>query len=101
MTHNCILLTCTNTTVCRDVAKVFNRRKSSNDRWVLGRKAHSSVPDGTLYLGGSGGMPPQEILKMRTLGDAFSLILGAKSRGFRTDFYQVTGNKVMMNCSLD
>ena len=46
-------------------------------------------------------MPPQEISKMRTLGDAFSLILGAKSRAFRTDFYQVTGNKVMMNCSLD
>ena len=38
---------------------------------------------------------------MRTLGDAFSLILGAKSSAFRTDFYQVTGNKVMMNCSLD
>ena len=45
--------------------------------------------------------PPREILKMRTLGDAFSLILGAKSRAFRTDVYQVTGNKVMMNCSLD
>ena len=43
----------------------------------------------------------REILKMRTLGDAFSLILVAKSRAFRTDFYQVTGNKVMMNCSLD
>ena len=51
--------------------------------------------------GGSGGMPPQEILKMRTLGDAFSLILVAKSRAFRTDVYQGTGNKVMMNCSLD
>ena len=47
------------------------------------------------------GQPPREILKMRTLGDAFSLILGAKSRAFRTDVYQVTGNKVMMNCSLD
>ena len=46
-------------------------------------------------------MPPREILKMRTLGDAFSLILGAKSRAFRTEVYQVTGNKVMMNCSLD
>ena len=44
---------------------------------------------------------PREILKMCTLGDAFSLILGAKSRAFRTDFYQVAGNKVMMNCSLD
>ena len=40
-------------------------------------------------------MPPREIFKMRTLGDAFSLILGAKSRAFRTDVYQVTGNKVM------
>ena len=47
------------------------------------------------------GHAPREILKMRTLGDAFFLILGAKSRAFRTDFYQVTGNKVMMNCSLD
>ena len=47
------------------------------------------------------GHAPQEILKMRTLGDAFSLIWGAKSRAFRTDVYQVTGNKVMMNCSLD
>ena len=28
----------------RDVAKVFNRRKSSNDRRVFGPKAHSSVP---------------------------------------------------------
>ena len=46
-------------------------------------------------------MPPWEILKMRTLRDAFSLILGAKARAFRTDFYQVTGNKVMMNYSLD
>ena len=54
----------------RDVAKVFNRRKSSNDRRVFGPKAHSS-------------------------GDAFSLIWGAKSRAFRTDVYQVTGNKVM------
>ena len=25
----------------------------------------------------------------------------AKSRAFRTDFYQVTGNKVMMNWSVD
>ena len=47
------------------------------------------------------GHAPQEILKIRTLGDAFSLILGAKSRAFRTDFYQVTGNKVMMNWSVD
>ena len=38
---------------------------------------------------------------MHTRGDAFSLILGAKSRAFRTDFYQVTGNKVMMNWSVD
>ena len=47
------------------------------------------------------GHAPREVLKMRALGDAFSLILGAKSRAFRTDVYQVTGNKVMMNCSLD
>ena len=46
-------------------------------------------------------MPSREILKMRTLGDAFSLILVAKSRAFMTDVYQGTGNKVMMNCSLD
>ena len=52
---------------------------------------------GTLYPAGSGGMLPREFLKMHTLRDAFSLILGAKSRAFRTDFYQVTGNKVMMN----
>ena len=39
---------------------------------------------------GSGGMPPREILKMHTLGDAFSLILGVKSRAFRTDF--LSGN---------
>ena len=45
--------------------------------------------------------PPREILKMRTFGDAFSLILWSKSRAFRTDFYQVTGNKVMMNWSVD
>ena len=54
-----------------------------------------------LYLGGSGGMPPWEILKMYTLRDAFSLILGAKSRAFTTDFNEVTGNKVMMNWSVD
>ena len=47
-------------------------------------------------------MPPWEILKMQTLGDAFSLILGAKSRAFVTDFYQVTGNnKVMINWGVD
>ena len=34
---------------------------------------------------------------MYTFGDAFSLILRAKSRVFRTDYDQVTGNKVMMN----
>ena len=50
---------------------------------------------------GSRGMLPKEILKMHTLGDAFFLILGAKSRAFRTDFYQITGNKVMMNWSVD
>ena len=49
----------------------------------------------------SGGMLPWEILKMHTLGDAFSLIWGAKSRAFRTDFYQVTSNKVVMNWGVD
>ena len=47
------------------------------------------------------GHAPPGILKIHTLRDAFSLILGAKSRAFRTDFYQVTGNKVMMNWSVD
>ena len=46
-------------------------------------------------------MPPWEILKMYTLRDAFSLILGVKSRAFRTDFNEVTGNKGMMNWSVD
>ena len=47
-------------------------------------------------------------IKMHTIGDAFSLIWwrgwgwgGAKSRAFRTDFYQVTSNKVMMNWDVD
>ena len=56
---------------------------------------------GPIYLRGSGGTPHWEIWKMHTLRDAFSLILGAKLRVFRTDFYQVTGNKVMMNWSID
>ena len=65
--------------VVRDVAKVFNRRESSNDRRVFGPN-----------------------FEMQTLGDAFSLILGAKSRAFVTDFYQVTANnKVMINWSVD
>ena len=43
-------------------------------------------------------MPPRGNFEMQTLGDAFSLILGAKSRAFVTDFYQVTANnKVMIN----
>ena len=42
-----------------------------------------------------------KILKMHTLGDAFSLILGTKSRAFRTNYYQVTSNKVMMTWSVD
>ena len=46
-------------------------------------------------------MLPWEILKMHTLGDAFSLIWGVKSRAFRTDFYQVTSNKVLMNWGVD
>ena len=71
----------------------------------LGRRP--TLAFGTLYLhvGGSRGMPPppppREILKIHTLGDAFSLILGAKSRAFRTDFYQVTSTKVTMNWSVD
>ena len=32
------------TSRCRDVAKVFNRRESCNDRRVFGAKAHSSMP---------------------------------------------------------
>ena len=39
-------------------------------------------------------MLPREILKMHTLGDAFSL-------AFSTDFYLVTGNKVIMNWTVD
>ena len=53
------------------------------------------------YLGQRPTPECQYLLKMHALGDAFSLIWGAKSRAFRTDFYQVTGNKVMMNCSVD
>ena len=63
----------------------------------LGRRPTLACLWHALPRGGSGGMPPQEILKMHTLGDAFSLILGTKSRAFRTDFYQVTGNKELMN----
>ena len=53
---------------------------------------------------GSGGMPPPppgNFENAFSLGDAFSLILGAKSRAFRTDSYQVTGNKVMMAWSVE
>ena len=46
-----------------------------------------------LYLGGSGGMPPREILKMFSPRDAFSLMLGTKSRAVKTDFYQVMMKK--------
>ena len=52
-------------------------------------------------LGGPGACTPGEFWKMYTFGDAFSLILRAKSRVFRTDYDQVTGNKVMMNWSVD
>ena len=55
----------------RDVAKVFKRRESSNNR----RYNRGICAFGTLYLGGFGGMPLQESLKMLTLGVAFSLIL--------------------------
>ena len=48
------------------------------------------------------GHAPPGNFEMQTLGDAFSLILGAKSRAFVTDFYQVTANnKVMINWSVD
>ena len=46
-------------------------------------------------------MHPGEFWKIYTFGDAFSLILRAKSRVFRTDYDQVTGNKVMMNWGVD
>ena len=45
--------------------------------------------------------PPREILIMNTPRDAFSLILGTKSRAFRTDFHQVMIKKIMMNWSVD
>ena len=69
--------------------------------WYLGQRPTVACLWHAIPRGVWGHAPPQEILKMCTLGDAVSLILGAKSSAFRTDFYQVTGNKVMMNCSLD
>ena len=62
----------------------------------LGRRPTLAYLCHAIPRGVRGGMPPQEILKMRTLGDAFSLILGAKSRAFRTDFYQVTGKCLLI-----
>ena len=66
----------------------------------LGRRPTLACPWHSIPRGVRG-MLPREILKLHTLGDAFSLILGAKSRAFRTDSYQVTGNEVVMNWSVD
>ena len=52
-------------------------------------------------LGGYGGMPPPGNFENAYSGRCIFLVLGAKSRAFRTDFYQVTGNKVTMNWSVD
>ena len=43
--------------VHRDVAKVFSRRESSNDRRVFGPKAHSSVPKARYIRGVRGHAP--------------------------------------------
>ena len=80
-----------------DVGKVLNRRESSNDRWVFGPKAHSSVPKAR----GVRGHAPLGNFENAYSGKCIFLVLGAKSRVFRTDFYQVTGNKVTMNWSVD
>ena len=80
-----------------DVGKVLNRRESSNDRWVFGPKAHSSVPKAR----GVRGHAPLGNFENAYSGKCIFLVLGAKSRAFRTDFYQVTGNKVTMNWSVD
>ena len=84
----------------RDVAKVFNRWESSNNRWVLSLRPTLPCLWHAIPRGVRGHVSPG-ILKMHALGDAFSLILRAKLRVFRTDFYQVTSNKVMMNWSVD
>ena len=81
----------------RDVGKVLNRRESSNDRWVFGPKAYSSVPKAR----GVWGHAPPGNFEHAYSGRCIFLVLGAKSRAFRTDFYQVTGNKVTMNWSVD
>ena len=66
----------------------------------LGRRPTLACLWHAIPRGVQGHAPPGNF-EIRTLGDAFSLILEAKSRTFRTDFYHITGNKVMMNCSLD
>ena len=52
-------------------------------------------------LGGSGDISPREILKMHTLGDAFSLICGGKIKGIQDRLLSGNGNKVMKNGSVD
>ena len=81
----------------RDVGKVLNRQESSNDRRVFGPKAHSSVPKAR---GVRGHAPPGNFENAYS-GRCIFLVLRAKSRAFRTAFYQVTGNKVTMNWSVD
>ena len=81
----------------RDVGKGLNRRESSNDRRVFGPKAHSSVPKAR----GVWGHAPPGNFENAYSGRCIFLVLRAKSRAFRTAFYQVTGNKVTMNWSVD
>ena len=70
------------------IGRYFGRRPTLAHRW------HATPR-------GFGGILSWEILKMHTLRETFTLILGAKSRAFRTDCYQLTGNKVTMNWSVD
>ena len=69
----------------------------------LGRRPILACLWHAIPRGGPGACPPLPgNFEMQTLGDAFSLILGAKSRALVTDFYQVTANnKVMTNWSVD
>ena len=80
-----------------DVGKVLNRRESSNDRRVFEPKAHSRVPKAR----GVREHAPTGNFENAYSGRCIFLVLGAKSRAFRTDFYQVTGNEVTMNWSVD
>ena len=43
LVHDSVTITLEQKSI-KDVAKVFNRRESCNDRRVFGPKAHSSVP---------------------------------------------------------